>query len=1100
MSELPSGTVTFLFTDIEGSTKRWEHDAGVMRSALGRHNALLDEAVARHGGRAFKTIGDAIQAAFPTAAEALAAAAEAQRGLYDEDWAAFGEAAIGLRVRMAVHTGSADPVDGDYLAPCLNRLARLLQATHGGQVLVSQASAQLAQDPLPSSLALKELGRYRLRDLLEPERVFQLLIPGLPEAFPPPRTLDQHPHNLPLALTSLVGREQEIAEAEALLLRPEIRLVTLTGPGGVGKTRFALQLAAELIAHFEDGVFLVPLAAVSEPAQVPSAIADALGVHEAGGRGLVDCLREALRSRQLLLVLDNFEHVVEAAPVVSELLAACPQLEALVTSRELLRLRGEHEFRVAPLGLPGRAGPAGELGPLSQYAAVELFIQRAQEVQPDFQVTNDTAPAVAEICARLDGLPLAIELAAARVKLFGPRQLLDRLTGTAGAEEGHALPLLTGGARDAPDRQRTLRATIAWSYDLLQPTEQLLFRRLAVFAGGWTLEMADAVCRGEGDPALARCDVEILDALASLIDKNLVRRSPASADEARFEMLRTIHEFAAGALAESGEEAALQAAHRRAYLALAEAAAERLIGPDQAAWLARLAAEHDNLRAALTRALTDEPATALRLAATLWRFWFTRGHFAEGRQRLSAALAAAGPAAPAADRALALNGLGVMAWAQADYPAAAEALAEALDLRRAAGDTQGVAASLSNLGAVAFERGDPAEARRLHDASLALRRTLGDRWGVATSLIHLGNLDVEGGDSAAAAERFGEALAISRALGDLNGIAFAVEKLGSLAAGRGDYAAARTLFEESLAAGEALGDPDAMSRALTHLGAVAREQGAYGEARAHVEQGLAARRSIDDRRGTAESLRELGNVALQAGELDQARRLYEESLAESRDLGYRNSVARNLNNLALIARAGGDYAEAQRLLAESLAEWRALGHRQAEARVLDNLGMVAAEQGDLATARERYRESLALRWAVGDRRGLASGLEGVGLVVAAEGDPLTAARLWGAAAALRESLGAPLPANERARFQAEVEAARSADPAAFDAALAAGHGLGLAAAVALAMAATQPADKQPADKQPADKQPAGQLRPEPARPGRAGQPAAGAVGPGSGPE
>jgi class 3 adenylate cyclase len=472
MPEWPRGTVTFLFTDIEGSTERWERERQAMAAAVGRHIAVLEVAIQEHGGVHFKTVGDAVQAAFPTAPQALAAAVQGQRALLAEDWDSIG----GIRVRMALHAGEAEPdARGDYLTAPLNRLSRLLATGHGGQILLTQTVQQLSRGALPSSAELKDLGEHRLRDLLEPERVYQLLHPGFPVEFPPLKSLELRPNNLPLQPTLFLGREREMTQVVDLLRRPEVRLLTLTGPGGTGKTRLALQASAELLDDFSDGVFFVSLASFTDPALVPSAIATALGVREEGERSLGSRLQDFLSKKQLLLVLDNMEHLTGATPIIGTLLAESADLTVVVTSRTPLHLRAEHEYPVPPLALPRRKPPPS-LEQLSQYEAVRLFIERAKSVKPEFIVNNENAPAVAEICWRLDGLPLAIELAAARVRMLPPQALLGRLE--------HRLPLLTGGARDAPQRQRTLRDTIAWSYDLLAPDEQTLFRQLAVFTGG----------------------------------------------------------------------------------------------------------------------------------------------------------------------------------------------------------------------------------------------------------------------------------------------------------------------------------------------------------------------------------------------------------------------------------------------------------------------------------------------------------------------------------------------------------------------------------------------------------------------------------------
>jgi class 3 adenylate cyclase len=479
MRDLPTGTVAFLFTEIEGGTALWERDPLAMRAAVERHLALLDTAISARGGVRFKTVGDASQAAFPTAPAAVAAAVDALRALVAEPW----NGSAPLQVRMAVHVGEATPRDGDYLAPALNRLARLLGAAHGGQILLTTVAEALARDALPPQASLRDLGIYRLRDLLEAERVFQVLHPDLPAAFPPLRSLDARHNNLPVQPNALIGRERELTEVVNLLREGRARLVTLVGAGGAGKTRLALQAAAELSEGFSDGVIFVPLASITDAALAPAAIAGELKIRAGAEQSPREQLLAALADMQMLLVLDNLEQIPNVATLVDKLLAAAPGLSVLATSRSPLDLRAEREFPVLPLPLPPRElSLAADISP---FDAVQLFVQRARAITPEFALDDRNSPTVAEIVRRLDGLPLAIELAAARIRLFTPASMLARLE--------KRLPLLTGGARDLPARQRTLRETIAWSHDLLAPQERALFRRLAVFSGGFTLVAAEWV-------------------------------------------------------------------------------------------------------------------------------------------------------------------------------------------------------------------------------------------------------------------------------------------------------------------------------------------------------------------------------------------------------------------------------------------------------------------------------------------------------------------------------------------------------------------------------------------------------------------------------
>src|SRR5918998_2782045 len=539
MPQFPAGTVTFLFTDIEQSTKGWERDAAAARIVVERQLSLIHQSVETHGGVHFKTIGDGTQSAFATAPQGVAAALGAQRALIDEPWPSAEQRP---RVRMALHAGTAEPRDGDYLAACLNRLSRLLDAAHGEQILLSSTVAELASDALPESVTLKTLGEFRLRDILQPEEIFQLSHPSLRADFPPLNAPGHLPHNLPTHPTPFLGREREVEEAVALLLQPGVRLVTLTGPGGVGKTRLGTRIAAEALEAFPDGAFMVDLARLTDPNLVPSATATALGLREQAGQTLARTLADYLRERKILLLFDNFEHVLAAATLIADLLAAAPGLKVLATSRARLGLLAEREYRVEPMPIPDQ-GSLPPLEVLSSFDAIELFISRAQALRSDFSLTNENAHTVAEIVCRLDGLPLAIELAAARVKILSPEALLDRLD--------RRLSTLTGGARDLPARQRTLRDTIAWSHDLLPPAEKTLFRRLSVFVGGWTLEASDAIATVGGGEA-----VDAFQALATLVDQSLVDEwsTPDTlASEPRYGMLESIREFATEQLAASGE-------------------------------------------------------------------------------------------------------------------------------------------------------------------------------------------------------------------------------------------------------------------------------------------------------------------------------------------------------------------------------------------------------------------------------------------------------------------------------------------------------------------------------------------------------------------
>jgi predicted ATPase/class 3 adenylate cyclase len=799
----PTGTVTFLFTDIEDSTKLWERSPQAMQAALVRHDEILRRAIEDRGGYVFKTVGDAFCCAFPTAPDALEAALESQRLLLKERW---GESTP-LRVRMALHMGTAEERDEDYFGPPVNRVARLLSAAHGGQVLLSLPTHEMVRDQLPAGMSLAELGEHRLKDLFRPERVFQLSAPGLPVEFPPLRTLDTYRNNLPLQPTPLVGREKEVSEVCDLLRGTETRLLTLTGPGGTGKTRLALQAAADLLDDFPDGTFFVPLATLSEAELFLSTVAETLGVRETGEQPLDESLKDYLKERRLLLVLDNFEQVLGAAPTVTELLAAAPGLKVLATSRAPLGLYGEQEYAVPPLSVPDvRHLP--DFKTLSQYEAVRLFIERAKSAKVDFEVTDESAPAVAEICVRLDGLPLAIELAAARIKMLPPKAMLQRLSSR--------LKLLTGGARDLPVRQRTLRGAIEWSHTLLGDGEKTLFARMAVFSGGRTLEAVEAVCDAQGD-----LPVDSFEGVSSLLDKSLLRQEEGPEGEPRFVMLETIHEYAREKLQESGEAEVIGRAHTEYFLALAEEAEPELVGTDQVSWMDVLEAEHDNLRAALSRSLeAGDSGSALRIGGALWRFWNVRGHFSEGRRWLTAGLSGEGAAALSL-RARASLGLGYLELRQGDYPRAVEDLEVSHSLYREIGDRRGEAYALCFLGWIALDRNEFDRAEELLEESLALSRAAGTARDVSVSLNALAMLKVYRGDHERATAMQEECLSLAREAGDVQIIAVLTYNLGFTAAMTGEYERAEAFVREAQALFREVGDRGMAPLASNRLGFLA---------------------------------------------------------------------------------------------------------------------------------------------------------------------------------------------------------------------------------------------------------------------------------------
>jgi len=869
MIALPTGTVTFLFTDIEGSTRLHEARPEAYRAALARHDAILDRAVAEHGGVVFQRAGDSFSVAFANPSAAVHAAFDAQQALQREPWGELGE----LRVRMGLHTGEVHIQDDQYVGLALHRCARLMSSAHGGQTILSAVTASLVRGSLSPETSLKDLGEHRLRDLAEPERIYQLVAPGLPDAHPPLHTLTASPNNLPLQMTPFIGREQQIQAVRTALLHPDTRLLTLTGPGGTGKTRLSLQVAADLLESFSDGVYFVPLAPITNPDLVLSAIAQPLDVRDTSSRPLLDSLKDFLAPRQLLLILDNFEQVIDAATSVAELLASAPGLRMLITSRSALRLYGEREYPVPPLALPDyRTAPSA--AHLAQFEAVCLFVDRAQAARPDFGLTAENAAAVAEVCHRLDGLPLAIELAAARTRSLPPRAMLQRMD--------RRLPLLTGGARDLPARQQTLRGAIAWSYDLLEPAEQMLFRRLAVFRG-CTLEAAETVCAGEpprpgtASVALPLLDTDVLDGLESLVDKNLIRQDEGVDGQPWYVMLETIREYALERLEESGEAQTLQ---RRLILAatqLAESAEYELYGPRQSSWFARLEQEHDNARSSLSWCEEHGYAQpAFRLVIALWWFWSARGHLREGRERLASVLRR--------------------------FPATAESRHARLRAK-----------VLQAAGTLAAIQNDFAAARALHEEQLALSQAMQDRVGEFSALHNLGTAAGQQGDHAAAREYLDASVTIARELGGQH-LAAALHHFGVVVSELGDFTLARAYFEEALSVSRDISvPPTSLAQTLLTYAVALLEQRHLDEAEGHAAEALELCHQVGDRRSMALALTQLGTIALARGDRETARERLCTSISILRELGDVAAVALVLERFVVLASASGQPTEAIRL-------------------------------------------------------------------------------------------------------------------------------------------------------------------------------------------
>ena len=780
------GAVAVLFTDLEGSTRLWDRDPDAMHAALARHDEIVCGAVTAFDGAVFASAGDSFGVIFPTVTAAVRCAAQVQRELSDEVWPAdLGE----LRVRLGIHVGRVLRRGGDCYGPTVNRCARLHAVGHGGQTLLSAAAAAELRAELPAGMTLRSLGSHQLKDLSEPMEVFQLGVRGLPEEFPPLRSLDNPRlrHNLPTQMTSLVGRSAEMQTVRDLL--DESRLVTLVGSGGVGKTRLALQVGADLLDGSGDGVWFADLAPLTDRDLVAATVASVLNVRP-GDRAVEDALADALGSRRLLLVLDNCEHVIDAAAKLADhLLRAAPQLVVLATSREPLQVTGERIYRLPSLSVP--AEDAGDVAAIQRHDAVRLFVERAVAQRPGFALDESTARTVADICRSLDGIPFAIELAATRVGMLGLEDLADRLN--------QRFRLLTGGSRTALPRQRTLEALIDWSFDLLTLTEQELLRRLSVFAGGFDLEDVEAVCAGGGVDRLA-----VLDLCRALLDKSLIQLVDGS--HSRYRLLETMREYAAAKLTEApgGEELELRRAHRDYFVELAERAGAQLQRAGQRVWMDTLERNYDNLRAALTYSLSDtDPIPGLRLVVALEYFWWIVNHGSEVITTVEAHLSRA-DGAPARLRGQALLALSKLYHRAGDFDRVEARAEQAIELGRRSGDDAIVADAYGMIGLAQLGRGDAAAAVASHDLGIELARGLTE--GVLTARL-LGNKALcqmyAGQDPSAAGD---ESLLIHGRAGNLIGVAMVTGMIGYYALEKDDFPTARRLLEHALATAEEVGN------------------------------------------------------------------------------------------------------------------------------------------------------------------------------------------------------------------------------------------------------------------------------------------------------
>jgi predicted ATPase/class 3 adenylate cyclase len=868
MTTFPTGTVTFLFTDIEGSTRLAQEHPEQWEALRQRHHAILRSAMDAQQGYIFHIIGDAFCVAFDTARQALSAALQAQASLHTEDW---GD--MPIKVRMGIHTGKAEIQDnGDYSGYLtLSRVQRLMSAGHGDQTLISQETKLYVENELPANVSLRDLGEHQLKDLIRPEHIYQVNGADLPSDFPALKALDARLNNLPTQLTPFIGREQEIASVSDLIRNPDVRLVTLTGPGGTGKTRLSLQVASAVFKQFPDGIYFVPMAETTDRDLAVSRIAQVLDVREGNGRFLIDTLKDYLGNKNLLLILDNFEQLAGAASLTTDLLVAAPKIKLLISSRIVLRMRGEHEFPVLPLEIPDPANlPA--LEQLQQNESIQLFIQRARAANPKFALTKENASAVAEICQTLEGLPLAIELAAARIKVVPPQAMLAKL--------GNRLSFLTGGAGDLPARQQTLRNTLDWSHSLLSDREKTLFARLGIFAGGFSLEAAEAVCNQDGT-------LDVLGGVEILLNNSLLRQEEDPGSGARFRMLETVREYALEQLEKQAELASVTRVHALYYInKIAVEVGFKLFSSESVTWLDWLESEHDNIRAALAWAQESAEADDLKtmLLFSLSWFWYRRGYMHEGRVWAERFLETKWAAPGTPGRAGALLGSAMLALWQGNAKTAIVEAEECLALFQRQENERFMPAALLELGVVNINMGNDTAAHPLLKEAGSLFLEAGERLFYAVSLVHLGNVALGLGHPLEARQWLEKALPITREVGDQWGVSFALNNLGEVARVLGDYNQARQYYEESESLLRVMGDPGDLARLVHNLGSVAQHEGNFEKARSLYSESLGMFRKFGIKRGIAECLMGLSGIKVEDGQLQQAARLFsaaEAILAES---------------------------------------------------------------------------------------------------------------------------------------------------------------------------------------------------------------------------
>lgn len=886
--EKPTGLVTFLFTDIEGSTKLAHDFPETLPSALERHNETMREAVKLNNGFVFKIIGDAFCCAFGNADEAVRAAIDALIKLNSEKW----EDAV-IKVRMGIHTGKSEWNGSDYMGyVTLARTQRIMSVAYGGQILISENTNEMFSEKATDSVSVRDLGNRRLKDLIQPVKLFQILSSEIPADFPPLKTLDARPNNLPVQLTNFIGRETDISEIKKTLTNS--RLITLLGPGGTGKTRLSMQIAADMIDEYSNGVFIAEMAQISDPSLVIQTLMNCLGVNEVKGQSQELTLAEFLKDKEMIIILDNCEHLInECAELAEKLLIKCRKLKIIATSREALNSSGERTYRVPPLSLPD---PNLKNSPekLTQYEAVRLFIERALVINQEFRVTNENAPALAQICFQLDGIPLAIELAAARINVLSPEGIKDRLE--------DRFKLLTGGKRTALPRQQTLRALIDWSYDLLSEKEKLLWQRLTIFSGGWTFEASEKVCSDE-----MLDEYEILDLLGNLIDKSLVKATETD-HTFRYSMLETIRKYGNEKLNESGKRNELQEKHFNYFFDLARDSETGLTGNEQKEWINKIALENENIRECLNWSLTNKQESSLKMSVALGKFWELRSHFTEGLETMRKCI----DISEDADliwKAKAIYWTGFFYIHQGKYAESKKYLNQCLAIFNETNNKEGEALTMISLATIGLFETDYTNLFLYSEKSLNLSKEINNSSYIARNKQNMALGLMQQGKHEAARSMFQESIIVYRELNDHVQLAKIIGNIGALEYLLSNFDKARSAFEESLKIRQELGDRQGISISLSNLGSVAYMIKDYDESERRLQESLEISEELGDKRILVTTIGTLGSIAIDIGDYSKAVKLHCRSVEIANEIGDKYSMAKGIEGFAMILVAMKKYKE-----------------------------------------------------------------------------------------------------------------------------------------------------------------------------------------------